>query len=106
MEILGTISRTGWEGGSGKMARVVGRAELGTISTAVWDGGLLTVGGTGVKDEFGSLSRAGCEGRSVKMIRVGGRIGLSIITRYHLVGVFGTVRRTRATEGMGTIPGP
>jgi hypothetical protein len=85
------------------MARVCGRAELGSISTAVWEGGLLTVGGTGVKDELGSLFRAGCEGRSGKMARVGGRIGLSTITRYHLVGLFGTVRTTRAKEGMGTI---
>jgi hypothetical protein len=85
------------------MARVGGRAELGTISTAVWEGGLLTVGGSGVKDELGSLSRAGCEGRSGKMASLGGRIGLSTITRYHLVGVFGTVRRTRAEEGIGTI---
>jgi hypothetical protein len=28
---LGTLSRAGWEGGSGKMARVCGRVGLGTI---------------------------------------------------------------------------
>jgi hypothetical protein len=78
-------------------------AELGNISTAVWEGGLLTVGGTGVKEEFGSLSRAECEGKSGKMARVGGRIILSTITKYHLFGVFGTVRRTRAKEEIGTI---
>jgi hypothetical protein len=56
-----------------------------------------------VKEVLGTLSRAGWEGGSGKMARVGGRIGLSTITRYHLVGVFGAVRRTRAKEGMRTI---
>jgi hypothetical protein len=59
-----------------------------------------------VKEALGSLSRAGCDGRSGKKTRVGGRIGLSTITRYHLVDVIGTVRKTRAKEGMGTYPGP
>jgi hypothetical protein len=71
------------------MARVGGREGLGTISTAVSEGGLLTVGGTGVKEELGSLSRAGCEGRSGKMARVGGRIRLSTITRYHYLVYMG-----------------
>jgi hypothetical protein len=66
----GLYPGSGWDGESGKMARVLGRAELGTISTDVLFGGLLTVGGTRVKDILGTLSRAGCEGESVKMSRV------------------------------------
>jgi hypothetical protein len=52
---------------------------------------------------LGPRYEAGGEGRSGKMASLGGRIGLSTITRYHLVGVFGTVRRTRAKKGIGTI---
>jgi hypothetical protein len=43
-----------------------GRAVLGTISTAVCEGGLLTVGGTRVKEALGTLSRADGEGYLVK----------------------------------------
>jgi hypothetical protein len=64
------------------------------------------MGGTCVKEALGSLSRAGCEGSSGKIAWLGGRIGLTTITRYHLVGVFGTVRTTRRKEGIGTISRP
>jgi hypothetical protein len=61
-EGLGTISRAGWEGGSGKFSRMGGRAVLGAISTGVWDGVLGTVGGTRVKEVLGTLARVGWEG--------------------------------------------
>jgi hypothetical protein len=40
------------------------------------------------------------------MAQVGRPIGLCIITRNHLFGGFGTVKRTRAKKRMGTISRP
>jgi hypothetical protein len=40
-------------GGVGEKGPARGRLGLGTTSTAVWEGGLLTVGGTRVKEFWG-----------------------------------------------------
>jgi hypothetical protein len=55
------------------------------------------------KKELEILSLDWWEGGSWKMALMGGCVGLGTITRYILVGGFGTVRRTRAKEGLGTI---
>jgi hypothetical protein len=87
------------------MSRVGGRAELGIISTAVWEGGMLTVGGSRVKEALGTLPRAGCEGGSAKMARVGGRVEVGAIRTISFVDLGIWADRLRRRD-WGLYPGP
>jgi hypothetical protein len=56
------LSRSGWEGGPGKMARVRGRVGLGNITRDNFVCGLWNVDRPRAKKGLGTISRAGWEG--------------------------------------------
>jgi hypothetical protein len=67
--VLGTLSRDGWDGGPGKMARVCVRLGLSNITWDHFVCGLGNVDRPRAKEGLGTISRAGCGFGSRKMSR-------------------------------------